>query len=366
MKYASFIIVLLIFAVATNASAQDSLIQKEKTLKKFILSGYAEAYYCYDFNQPENNDRPPFIYNFNRHNEVNMNLAWIKVSFNDERVRANLAMGVGTYMNANYTAEPGTLKNIFEANMGYKLTRKHNLWLDIGIMPSHIGFESAIGKDNWTLTRSMLAENSPYFETGIKIGYTTSDEKLSVAALALNGWQRIRRVDGNSLISWGTQANYKASDKLTLNYSTFSGTDKADSARLWRFYHNLYTTAQVNKQFGIIAGFDIGHEQNPQNKSAYNVWYSPVIIVRFVPVSKLAFALRSEYFKDKFGVIIPKFTTNGFDTFGASLNLDYSPTNNLLLRIEGRYFNSKDKIFLKETSLQNNNSALTFSASIDF
>jgi hypothetical protein len=366
MKYAVFIIVLFFVDMPTSASAQDSLTQKENLLKKFTFNGYAEAYYSYDFNQPENNDRPPFIYNFNRHNEVNINLAFIKASFNDERVRANLALAAGTYMNANYSAEPGTLKNIFEANVGFKLTRKQNLWFDIGIMPSHIGFESAIGKDNWTLTRSMLAENSPYFETGIKLGYTTSDGRLSAAAFALNGWQRVKRVDGNSLISWGTQVNYKVSDKIIVNYSTFLGTDKPDSARLWRIYHNLYATAQFNQQVGITAGLDIGQEQNPQNKSAYNVWYSPVIIVRVIPAANLAIALRGEYYKDKTGVIIPTFTANGFDTFGASLNFDYSPTNNLMLRIEGRYLNSKDKIFPKETLLQNNNSAVTFSASISF
>ena len=77
--------------------------------------------------------------------------------------------------------------------------------MDIGIMPSHIGFESAVSKDCWTLTRSMLAENSPYFESGAKLSYTTNNGKLQFSVLALNGWQRITRVEGNSLMSWGTQ-----------------------------------------------------------------------------------------------------------------------------------------------------------------
>jgi hypothetical protein len=34
---------------------------------------------------------------------------------------------------------------VYEANVGGKfLVAKHNLWIDAGIMPSHIGFESAI------------------------------------------------------------------------------------------------------------------------------------------------------------------------------------------------------------------------------
>jgi hypothetical protein len=39
----------------------------------------------------------------------------------------------------------GFTENVYEAN-GVKISSKHNLWIDVN-MPSHIGFESAIGKD---------------------------------------------------------------------------------------------------------------------------------------------------------------------------------------------------------------------------
>lgn len=80
-------------------------------------------------------------------------------------------------MNANYVAEPGILKNIYEANIGVKLSRKYDLWLDVGIIPSHIGSESAVSKDCYTLTRSIAAENSPYFETRAKLTYITQSRK---------------------------------------------------------------------------------------------------------------------------------------------------------------------------------------------
>lgn len=38
-------------------------------------------------------------------------------------LRANLAIGIGTYTNANYLAELRVLKNINEANVGIKLTK---------------------------------------------------------------------------------------------------------------------------------------------------------------------------------------------------------------------------------------------------
>src|SRR5690606_28884320 len=182
---------------------------------------YVEAYYSYDLNKPADNNRPGFLYRHNRHHELNINLAFIKGSYQAERVRANIALATGTYMNANYAAERGVLKNIYEASVGVKIAKHKDLWIEVGVLPSHIGFESAVSASCGTLTRSIMAENSPYLETGARLGYTSSNGKWLLSVLALNGWQRIQRIAGNSLISWGTQLQFKPSGKVLLNYSTF-------------------------------------------------------------------------------------------------------------------------------------------------
>lgn len=175
--------------------------QGKQETSSFSVDGYIETYYVYDFNNPESNTRPGFIYSFNRHNEVNLNLGFIRGSYNTNNVRTNLALMSGTYANANLTGEPGVLKNVFEANAGVKISAIKNLWIDAGIFGSHIGFESAVGKDCWNLTRSIQADNTPYYEAGVRISYTTDNEKWFLSGLVLNGWQRIQRVEGNSLPS---------------------------------------------------------------------------------------------------------------------------------------------------------------------
>lgn len=345
-------------------AAQDTIVNKP--IPSLTISGYAEAYYSYDFNKPTDNNRPGFLYSHNLHNEFNANLAFVKASYNTDKMRANLAIAAGTYMNANYATESGGLKNIYEANAGYKLSRTKNLWLDIGIMPSHIGFESAISKDCWTLTRSLVAENSPYYESGAKLSYATNNGKLAVSVLALNGWQRITRVNANSLMSWGTQIVVKPTDKITLNYSTFLGTDKPDSTRLWRIYHNVYGIFQFSDKLGLTAGFDIGTEQAVKGSVDRNTWYSPVAILRFIPVSQWAFALRGEYFNDEDEVIVATGTANGFKTSGVSLNVDYLPMSNMALRLEGRMLSSKDDIFIKNGVPKSNVTVVTFSAAVSF
>jgi hypothetical protein len=357
----------LLLSVISLGALQPAIAQDSTQAKNpLTISGYVEAYYNQDFNRPENNTAPGFLYNFNRTNEVNLNLAFIKANYTTERVRANVALATGTYMNANYSAEPGVLKNIYEANVGVKLSQKTNLWLDAGIMPSHIGFESAIGKDNWTLSRSLLAENSPYFESGLKLGYTTKDEKLYLSAMYLNGWQRIQRVDGNSTPGFGSQITYKPTGAVTFNYSTFIGNDKPDSLRQMRYFHNLYGTFQLTSQFGIIAGFDFGSEQKAKGNSNYNTWYAPVLIARFAPSDKIRIAARGEYYADKNGVIISTGTANGFQTFGYSLNLDYLPVENVIWRIEARSLKSKDAIFTHHDTAKKQNYFVTTSVALSF
>ena len=347
---------------ASTVFAQDSA---KQTTNPLTFSGYAEGYYSYDFNEPSNNSKPGFSYNHNGHNEFEVNLAFVRGTYSGDKVRGTVAIGVGTYMNANYAAEPATLKNIYEANAGVKIGNK-NLWFDIGILPSHIGFESAVSKDCWTLTRSLLAENTPFFQGGARLNYTSDDGKLFLSGLLLNGWQRIARVEANSLMSFGTQFTYKPSTTVTINYSTFIGTDKPDSARLNRVYHNIYGIFQVSKQFGITAGFDIGTEQKTKGSSTHNTVYSPVLIAKYSIDDKWAIAARGEYYSDENGMLISTGTPNGFKTASFSLNLDYAPASNVLVRFEGRTLNSKDKIFIKDVNAKKDDNFFTTSVAISF
>lgn len=337
----------LIFLILLIAST-SGFGQSEEVKNPITFSGYIETYYAYDFGNPDDHNRPGFAYSFNRHNELNLNLGFIKSAYATENVRSNLAIMTGSYANTNLAAEPGVLKNIYEANVGFKVSKTKNIWVDAGVFASHIGFESAIGKDCWNLTRSILADNSPYYESGAKISYTTADQKWFASFLVLNGWQRIQRVSGNNTPAFGHQLIFKPNAKITLNSSSFLGSDTPDLDRQMRFFHNLFGQFQVGDNLGLIVGFDFGAQQSSKGSSEYNTWYSPVLIARYSPTSKTTIAARVEYYSDQNQVIIVTGTPNGFQTFGYSINFDYSVADNAMWRIEGRGFNSKDQIFTSD------------------
>ena len=347
---------------ATEGKLKDSI----QTTGKLTFSGYAEIYYGYDFNRPPDNNRPAFVYSHNRTNEVNLNLGFIKANYDSGNIRGNLSLMAGTYANANLASEPGVLKNVFEANAGIKVSKTANLWVDAGIFSSHIGFESAVSKDDWTLTRNILSDNTPYYESGAKLTYTSKDNKLTVVGLYLNGWQRINRENNNSQPAGGAEITWKPNDNITLNYSNYLGTEGADSVRVRRFYNDFYGIFQLTKAFGITVGLDYGIQQQSKGSTNYYQVFLPVAIGRYQFTDKWAVAGRIEYYQDKNNVLIAVGAPNGFITTGYSANLDYAPSKNAIIRIEGKLYHSSDPIFVQGNRLVNSDPLITTSFAISF
>ena len=319
------------------------------------LSGFVDVFYAYDFSQPAERDfRQPFLFNHNRHNEVNLNLGLLRLSVEHPKYRANLALQAGTYAEDNYAAEQDLLRHVFEANAGISLNSSNTLWLDAGILGSHIGFESAVSAENPTLTRSLLAENSPYFLTGAKLSYEPSEEWL-IAALITNGWQRIRRVRGNSLPSFGSQVTYTRASELVLNWSTLIGTDDPDATRRMRYFNNFYGQFFLSPRITLTAGFDVGFQQQQKNSNAYDWWYSPVLITQYRINEQWATAFRAEHYADESQVIISNLSPAEFRATGLSVNLDYSPVKNVFCRLEGRWLQSDNRIFQEDDSFGRSN-----------
>ncbi|HMY35006.1 MAG TPA: porin [bacterium] len=319
----------------------------QNNIPEWSWSGFVDAYYGYDFSKPVSGDRPGFLYNHTRHNEFNVNLALLRVQAKYDEAYARVGIMAGTYAQSNLSAEPATYQHLYEAYTGIQINAKTSL--EVGLFGSHIGWESAVSKDNWTLSRSLAAENSPYYLSGVKATYSLS-EKWTFAAVVCNGWQRIYRSSKNVTPAMGTQIVYKPSDRLTINYSTFVGNDKADSTRQWRYFDNAYAIWQVNPKLGITTGVDFGAEQKSKGSSKYNTWLTWAIITRYMLNDMWSVAVRAEQFLDKNQVIVSTGTVHGFQTLGLSANLDYALTKQSVLRIEGRQLQSRDAIFSGETS----------------
>ncbi|AYA36349.1 porin [Hymenobacter oligotrophus] len=304
--------------------------------------GYADAYWGYDIAN-RGQQRPFFVYAHNRNHEFALNNAILGARYADAHVRGAVALHAGTYVEANYAAEPQGLRHLYEAYAGFRPLPK--TWLDLGIFQSHIGFESAVSKDNWTLTRSLMADNSPYYEAGARFSYEPT-AKLTLVALVLNGWQNLR--DNNRAKALGTQVLWKPNSKLTLNSSTFFGNEQPqDSMRRRRVFHNAYASYAATPRLAVAAVFDAGWQQRATRGG--DAWFTGAAFLRYRLHSNWSATARAEFYRAARGVIIrsaaPRPGEPTVNLTGASLNCDYAPHAAVLCRLEGRVLRSAQPLF---------------------
>lgn len=327
---------------------------------------FADVYYAADGNDTASGRRPDFLFNHTDTDELQLNLGLISLSANNDRLRGNLGLMTGSYVDENLAQEPDWAQPFFEANVGLALDREASLWLDVGILPSHIGFESAISRDNPTLTRSLAAENSPYYLTGARLSWEINPQ-WSLATLLVTGWQRTEPVEGNSMPSIGTQLVYTPSDTFSLNWSTFIGTDDPDDERRMRYFSNLYAQAALTPLLDLTVGLDLGVQQTERDASSYDAWMSPVVILRQELSEAWAMALRAEYYRDRNQVIVSTPEDRGISTWGVSWNVDWQASPNILLRMEARYLKDQARIYAADDGrLEDDNTGLVASVSFTF
>lgn len=351
----SFLLVFILFYISNFA--QDSLTTKKIT---FDFSGYIDAYYAYDFDNFSQQKRHSFLYNYNRHNEFNVNIALIRASVYYENIYAKLSLHGGTYVDDNYANED--IKNINEAYLGLYLNPNKNSYIEVGILPSYIGFETAISHSNLTGTRSILAENSPYFMTGIKYNRQFS-KHWTIAALITNGWQRINRIDRKGIPAFGTQIIYKPSENSTLNWSTFFGKEYFQNELGMRYFSNLYWDRLWNSKWRTIVGFDFGIQNTSNLNEEHFYWMSPVGIIQYKMNTKWQAAYRFEYYQDKNNVIITN-SNLPFETLGNSINFDFLPNSKAKIRTEAKWYHAKENSF--DLATKKDNFSITTSLSFEF
>jgi hypothetical protein len=364
----SFIFSLILFFLINNfATSQivNTAVMDSTVLEfegKITLGAYIDTYYSYDFNKPKDSTRPYFV-SMNRHNEVNINLAFIDLRYSGSKVRARFVPGFGTYMDSNYAAEEGTLRNLVEANAGFKLFKEKDLWVDFGVFGSPFTNESAISRDHLVYTRSFAPEYVPYFLAGAKLTIPVS-KKINFYFYVLNGWQQIRDQNSNKAIA--TQFEYRPNDNLLLNWNTFIG--KETSAIDPAFVGNRYFTDAFfiyTKNKWSLTGSAYAGSQELSTDDA--VWYSLNIVAQYSLTEKFALVTRLEHFNDTQSIqIVPITSVSGFSASGSSLGVNYKITNNFLFRTEARTFLSGEDVFLRDGKNVNNSSIVTTNLTVWF
>ena len=278
----------IILFTAFNSYSQGITIASKNKKSSFKLSGYGDLYlgkHWGGYNKKES-----FFYNHKVNNALRTNLLLLKGELTTTRIRATLALMTGDYSQYNLAAEPKWAKPLNEAFVGFKLSKTKNLWWDAGVYSSYIGIESSISSDCPTLTRSMVAENSPYYLSGTRIVFVSDNKKHEAGLHVLNGWQRIGWDPSIVKPSLGAHYKYNIKENLSLMYGAFYGSIYPDSLSINRFYQHV-NVAWKNGKWETWGTLDLGLESG-------KIWGAAQVMNRYTFNSHWSLAQRVEVFYD--------------------------------------------------------------------
>lgn len=357
---------LLLFCFVTQAQINiplplDKNPETASNKDTLVISGGVDGYYAIDCVNPSSSLRP-YAVSSARLNQFAINLAYFGIGYRAERFRVQLTPGYGTYMRDNYASENVINRFLLETYGGFKLSKNKGIWLDVGIFTSPYTYETPISKDQLLYSRSLAAENAPYYISGLRFTLPLSP-KFTLTLYGINGWQTINfnNASANS-VAFASQLQYKINPRATLAWNTFAG-DAGSNNQPWlsaRYFNDFWFT-YVGQKWDVSATAYVGLQGVYNSAKPDYAWYSVNASAKYKFNTKFSLSGRVEWFSDPNGILTApsQLQTRAFNVYSGTLGFNYSPIKNAVLRIEGRGYGGQNGIFTRGNQ-QVNYSALLF------
>lgn len=316
--------VLVLGGISLPARAQDQ--------DPIHASAFVDTTIAHDFNDLPTRYRPyttqPY-YN----NEGALNLGFVDATLSTERYHGRLALQYGSSVIANYADEPDEFVRYFqEAYGGISLSDTWRIYA--GIYFSHIGMESWISRNDYTIGRSLIADYSPYYQSGVYSDHDISD-RLHVELHVIRGWQNISEDQDPC---YGTQIAYDLTPQTKVLHNTFIGDEDG-----LRIFNDFIVRHSFTKAFGIAAAFDVGAQNRSEESRAW--WYGWSIIPHYTVNDTVSIAGRVEQYADPHQVILQSLSDQSFNATSLSANIDITVLTDLKWRNEYRAYVSSRELF---------------------
>jgi len=265
-----------------------------------------------------------------------INLFMAKSSYSYSNYEINVALQAGEYPVVNYVNQDRDVRFIQGLNAAvYSNSRK--ISLQVGILPSHVGYAGTVSRDNINVTSSLISDFTPYYQAGAKVQY--SHNGLTAAMLVLQGWQNI--FETNLAKSFGSAVKY-ATDDFAIAWNTIIGADDVDN-EFYRYYNNMYA-AYTSGNVTVVGLLDVCPAQG-KLPTLYAGVYAQYRL------NGVNIGLRYENVNDRDNVIFYTLNGESFIAQNYSLNVDYRLTDKYNIRLEYRHTSSPNAIFQSNAAL---------------
>ncbi|HEY9228075.1 MAG TPA: porin [Gemmatimonadaceae bacterium] len=344
--------VVAVILLARSAEARQNAPDTAITIK---YGGFVDTYYAYDFARPPTFDRSffggaTFTTQPARSNEFNVNLAFLEANLSGNRMHGRVAFQAGTSVQSNYAGEPANgfisgpllARHIQEAYGGYQVGKK--VWVDAGIFYSNMGMEGWVSRDNPTYTRSLVADYSPYYSSGVRTIWQATPT-IALRLDVVNGWQNISETNIHK--GAGMRIDYTPFSTTTVSYYNFFNGEVLGRTRVYNGIGVKSTTGRAT----LLAEMDLGTLDPTFHSDSASLWWGYTAVVRWRITSAVAIVGRYEGFYDRDQIVVVTGLVAPYEGPAASFGVDVVPQSRFMWRTEVRGFNARAKIFPNGTSV---------------
>ncbi len=348
------ILTVLGFLLTIHSAKADS----EKP--EISFNGFFDAYYSYNFNRPNSVAAPntssvaasalpagnnTYRYYDTYHNQMTLSLVEFSVQAKYREVSLLTDFDFGPFADLNSSTDEVS-KHVGQAVISYR-PADSRFSFDVGKMYTHVGLETVKSKDNFNYSRTTLfGYGSPFWHTGVRIGYDVVPEKLQTSLYVYNGWNTI--YDTNDSKTLGAQIKYTPSSIVSIVYNFIGGPEKANNDGDWKIVHELNTTWGLSESWTLITDALYGSERDvtlgAETKSAK--WYAGVVGAKYQLTEKSYLSPRYEIYRDEDGYTlgnIPQTIQSVVFTYGREI------TSGLQVRGEIRLDKSSENTFVAKS-----------------
>ena len=306
-----YLLLFLIPLTGFSLQAQDDSLNYRGVL---TISGYVDAYYQYNFNQPASGSNGGRIFDL-PHNSFSLGLVQTVFSYSRNKLHVVADLTFGPNADLGNFGNDGTARLIKQAYIAYDFTDA--ITFTIGQFGTHIGYELIDAPLNYNYSLSYLFGNGPFYHTGAKLDFALG-EKAGLMVGVLNGWDALQ--DYNNKKSIAAQISLAPAEGFNV-YFNWIGGDEYDTRSLegnsyfgnaegsYTSLFDLTTSFQATPSFlvGVNAAygsFKTGASQqdagNPWSENA--TWGGAALYMNYAFNDMVGVGVRGEHFSDPEGV----------------------------------------------------------------
>jgi hypothetical protein len=365
MRRYCHVLPVFLFLLLINTS---SLFSQSKDSAKLKISGYVDAYYALYNDSLARGSFQKFPTISPVSNNFGINIAQVQFKYDGKNVRGQVILQYGDIPRSAWA---GDFNMIQKAHVGVRLSKK--VWVDAGFFRTHFGTEGLLPKENICSSISINTFYEPYFESGARVEYNPNS-KWALALYVLNGYNMF--TENNKKKSIGVLINYNPNERINVGYSNYLGDDTPDPSTTshFRIHQNIFFNYNKNK-VTLQAGGDFCLQQNSQiaHPEKWANMFSGVASVKYNFAGDFSVYGRGEFFNDPDGFMSTIITDKtgkltGYKVAGVTTGLEYTPTDNSYIRLEGRQLmmNTDQEIFYRSGMVKSTRGEVMLNMGISF